>query len=78
MASARCLLDSRSPDGRTRFLHWCRSCPTPNVQQLFVAHGCDVNATDSAGNTGLHRLVQSQNFRALEALAKDDRLTRVM
>ena len=62
MASARGMLDSRGPDGCTPFLHWCRSGPTPNVLQLLVAHGCDIDATDQAGNTGLHRLVQSHNF----------------
>ena len=72
MASARGLLDSRGPDGCTPFLQWCSSGPTPNVLQLLVAHGCDIDATDQAGNTGLHRLVQSHNFRALEALAKDE------
>lgn len=71
MAASRGLLDARDPDGCTPFLHWCGSGPTPNVLQLLIAHGCDVDATDNHGNTGLHRLVQSRNLRALEALAKD-------
>lgn len=69
MAKARGLLDTRDASGCTPFLHWCGSGPTPNVLQLLVDAGCDIEAVDALGNTGLHKLVRSHNHRALEALA---------
>lgn len=73
MAQTRGLLDTRDASGATPFLHWCGSGPTPNVLQLLVEAGCDVDAVDAAGDGAVHRLVRSHNHRALEALATEQR-----
>jgi ankyrin repeat protein len=69
-AQERGCLDRRDPSGVSAFLHWCGSGCTPNVLQLCLDHGADIDQVDIDGNTALHKLVASSNFRALDALAK--------
>ena len=74
MAKQRGRLDTRDAAGRTPFLRWCQFNASPRHLQLLIDVGCDIEATDSQGDTGLHLLVRSHNYAALESLALSHQL----
>lgn len=70
-------LESRSPQGDTPLLHCAGSGSTPNVIQLFIQHGADMNATSERdGDSMWHRLIRRPNARVLSALADDGTFLR--
>ena len=74
IAKAGVRIDTRDESGCTLFLRWCDSYATSRVLAQLIEAGCDIEASDPQGNTGVHLLVLTDNYRALESLATSHRL----